>query len=89
MNDSIKSKVQPLIEKTIQDLGYQLVDIRTHKEAEYEGTTALDIVIDKDGGVNINDCVAVSRAISPILDEHDPIQGSYVLEVSSKGVEVD
>ena len=42
---------------------------------------------DKEGGVNIDDCEAVSRAVDPILDEKDPIPGSYHFEVCSAGLE--
>ena len=47
----------------------------------------LRLYIDKDGGVNIADCEAISRAMDPILDEKDPIPDSYVFEVSSAGAE--
>lgn len=47
----------------------------------------LRIYIDKDGGVDISDCEAISRAMDPILDEADPIQGSYHFEVCSAGLE--
>lgn len=45
----------------------------------------LRVYIDKDGGVNIDDCAAISRSLSDILDEVDPIEFSYYLEVSSPG----
>ena len=47
----------------------------------------LRLYIDKDGGVDINDCEAVSRAVDPILDEKDPIPDSYHFEVCSAGLE--
>ena len=47
----------------------------------------LRVYIDKDGGVDIDDCEAVSRAMDPILDEADPISGSYHFEVCSAGLE--
>ena len=47
----------------------------------------LRLYIDKDGGVDINDCEAISRAVDPILDEKDPIPGSYHFEVCSAGLE--
>ena len=47
----------------------------------------LRLYLDKEGGVDINDCEAVSRAVDPILDEKDPIQGSYHFEVCSAGLE--
>lgn len=51
------------------------------------GTWFLRVYIDKEGGVSIDDCEAVSRPLSDKLDELDPIQGSYVLEVSSAGAD--
>ena len=47
----------------------------------------LRLYIDKEGGVDISDCEAVSRAVDPILDEQDPIPGSYQFEVCSAGLE--
>ena len=47
----------------------------------------LRLYIDRDGGVDINDCEAISRAVDPILDEKDPIPGSYHFEVCSAGLE--
>ena len=47
----------------------------------------LRVYIDKEGGVDISDCEAISRAIDPILDEKDPIAESYTFEVSSAGLE--
>lgn len=51
------------------------------------GTWYLRIYLDKPGGVNILDCEKVSRAVEPLLDEADPIEGSYTFEVSSAGAE--
>ena len=47
----------------------------------------LRLYLDKEGGVNIDDCEAISRAVDPILDEKDPIPGSYHFEVCSAGLE--
>lgn len=51
------------------------------------GAWYLRVYLDKDGGVSIDDCEAVSRALDPILDEADPIPTSYIFEVSSAGAE--
>lgn len=64
--------------------GCTLWDVEYVKEA---GTWFLRVYIDKKGGVSINDCEAVSRPLSDKLDEVDPIEGSYVLEVSSAGAD--
>lgn len=64
--------------------GCTLWDVEYVKEA---GTWILRVYIDKEGGVSINDCEAVSRPLSDKLDEVDPIEGSYTLEVSSAGAD--
>ena len=64
--------------------GCTLWDVEYVKEA---GEWFLRVYIDKEGGVNIDDCEAVHRAIDPVLDEADPIPVQYYLEVSSPGVE--
>ena len=64
--------------------GCTLWDVEYVKEA---GTWVLRVYIDKEGGVSINDCEAVSRPLSDQLDEADPIEGSYTLEVASAGAD--
>ncbi len=66
----------------VQQAGCSLWDVEYVKEA---GSWFLRVYIDKEGGVAIDDCEAVSRPLSDALDEADPIEGSYVLEVSSAG----
>lgn len=78
--ESVKSLVEPIAE----NFGVRVWDVRFLKEgAEWY----LRIFIDKDGGVNINDCENVSRAVDPLLDEKDFISQNYILEVSSPGLE--
>lgn len=64
--------------------GCSLWDVEYVKEA---GQWFLRVYIDREGGVSIDDCEAVSRPLSDALDEADPIEGSYVLEVSSAGAD--
>lgn len=64
--------------------GCEVWDVEYVREA---GAWFLRVYIDKPGGVSIADCEAVSRALDPILDERDPIPGSYTFEVSSAGAE--
>lgn len=64
--------------------GCELWDVEFVREA---GEWFLRVYIDKEGGVSIDDCEAVSRALDPMLDEADPIEQSYNFEVSSAGVE--
>ena len=83
---NIAGKVTELLEPTINELGYMLWDVEYVKEgAEW----FLRITLDNEEGININDCEKVHMAINPILDEADPIEGSYRLEVSSPGIERD
>lgn len=81
----IAGAVAPLVEPITADLGLMLWDIRFVKEG---ATWILRVVIDReDTPVSINDCVAVSRQLSPLLDEADPIPQSYCLEITSPGVD--
>lgn len=80
----IKETVRAAIEPTVTELGYRIWDVTYSKiGADYH----LEITIDHDDGINIEDCERVHRAIDPILDEADPIEGFYYLEVSSPGIE--
>ncbi len=84
MKKSIKETVREAIEPTVTELGYRIWDVTYSKiGADYH----LEITIDNDAGINIDDCEKVHRAIDPILDECDPIEGFYYLEVSSPGIE--
>ena len=68
----------------IAERGCTLWDVEYVKEA---GTWYLRILLDKEGGVDILDCEEISRKVSDLLDEADPIEGSYTLEVGSAGAE--
>lgn len=81
---NIESKVQNLLEKIINELGYDLYDVIYEKEGK---DYYLRIIIDKESGIDINDCEKVNNAINDILDEADLIKDQYYLEVSSPGVE--
>ncbi len=84
MKKGIKDTVREAIQPTVEGLGYRIWDVTYSKiGADYH----LEITIDSDEGINIEDCEKVHRAIDPILDECDPIEGFYYLEVSSPGVE--
>lgn len=81
---SIEEKVENLLEKTINDIGYSLYDVEYAKEAK---NYFLRIFIDKDTGIDLNDCEKVNNAITDLLDEADYIKEQYFLEVSSPGIE--
>ena len=81
-------KVTELVEKLarpiVEENGCQLWDVEYVREgSEY----FLRLYLDKEGGVDINDCERISRAMDPILDEKDPIPTSYIFEVCSAGLE--
>jgi ribosome maturation factor RimP len=63
---------------------FELVEVEYKKEG---GEWYLRIYIDKEGGINIDDCQTVSEEVSELLDEADPIDGAYIFEVSSPGIE--
>jgi len=80
----ITDQVRQFSEPVVNALGCTLWDVEYVREG---GEWFLRLYLDKEGGVDINDCEAVSRAIDPILDEKDPIPESYHFEVSSAGLE--
>lgn len=72
-----------LVTPIIEEGGYELVDVEYVKEgADYY----LRVYADKEGGININDCVAISRALEEKLDAADKLEDAYILEVSSPGL---
>ena len=80
VTDLVAGLALPIVEKH----GCELWDVEYVREgSDY----FLRLYLDKEGGVDINDCEAISRAVDPILDEKDPIQGSYHFEVCSAGLE--
>ncbi len=80
VTDAVAVLALPVVEET----GCTLWDVEYVKEA---GTWFLRVYIDKEGGVSIDDCEAVSRPLSDRLDQADPIEGSYTFEVSSAGAD--
>ena len=81
---NVATVVEELLRPTVESLGYVLWDVSYAKiGTEYH----LEITIDSEEGISIIDCEKVHRAIDPILDEADPIEGFYHLEVSSPGIE--
>ena len=78
--DTVAALALPVVEGA----GCALWDVEYVKEA---GQWFLRVYIDREGGVSIDDCEAVSRPLSDLLDEADPIEGSYTFEVSSAGAD--
>ena len=80
----ITEQVWQFAEPLVQAQGCTLWDVEYVREG---GEWFLRLYIDKEGGVDISDCEAISRAVDPILDEKDPIPDSYSFEVCSAGLE--
>ncbi len=81
----VLSAVEPLVLDVLNNLGYEMVDL-TYKKEHYG--MVLEVVIYKDGGVDINDCEKVSKALDEPLDKLDPTNGAaYSLNVSSPGLD--
>lgn len=80
VTDAVAALALPVVESA----GCSLWDVEYVKEA---GAWYLRVYIDKEGGVSIDDCEAVSRPLSDLLDQADPIEGSYTFEVSSAGAD--
>lgn len=76
--------VAELAAPVVAEAGCTLWDVEYVREA---GAWYLRLLIDKAGGVDILDCETISRAVEPLLDEADPIEGSYTFEVGSAGAE--
>ena len=75
--------VEGIARPVVEQLGYRLWDVRYEKEGpDY----FLRVLIDKDGLMDTSDCEKVSRALDPLTDEADPIEGGYYLEVGSPGL---
>ena len=81
----VEQKVWSLAEGIIQEQGCYLYDVEYVKEG---GIWFLRVLADKEeGGISLDECEAISRALSDILDKEDPIDRNYYLEVSSPGIE--
>lgn len=80
---SIEQTAEELLKPITDRLGLEIYDVEYVKEGNERYLRAY---IDKEGGVNIQDCEDVSRAYSDVLDEADPIPEAYILEVSSPGL---
>lgn len=78
-----EERTEKLLNPIMETNNFELVDVEYVKEA---GNWFLRVYVDKEGGITIDDCETVSRALSDILDQEDFIQDSYILEVSSPGL---
>ena len=81
---NVVTTVRELVAPVADSMGYTLWDVEFVREG---ARRVLRITLDKPEGINIDDCEAFHRTIDPMLDEADPIDQSYYLEVSSPGIE--
>lgn len=79
---SIVQKVKELVEPIVKSMGFRLFDVEFKPERGW----VLRVILDKEGGITINDCEEVSKRLSALLDVEDIIPTSYILEVSSPGL---
>ena len=76
----IEEKIRSMIEDVIKQNGYILDDVIYEKE---NGNNFLRIIIDKEGFIDLEDCIKVTNLINPIIDEKDPIEENYIMDVCS------
>lgn len=81
--EDYEAKTEALLEPIMEANNFELVDVEYVKEG---ANWYLRAYIDKEGGINIDDCELVSRALSDLLDQDDFIEDAYILEVSSPGL---
>ena len=80
----IEEKVESLVKDKIEKIGYELYDVLYVKEGSNK---ILRIVIDNENGISLDDCEKVNNEIKEIIDEANPIEEQYFLEISSPGIE--
>jgi ribosome maturation factor RimP len=84
LSSQIKSIVEAMLQPFVEENGFELVDVEYLKEGS---NWFLRVYVDKEQGIDIDDCGRVSEFLSDKLDENDPIPTAYFLEVSSPGAE--
>lgn len=82
-NDALVTQIYEMVKPIADELNYEIYHVEYVKE---NGEYYLRIYIEKEGGITLNDCEALSRRVSDLMDEKDPIQEAYFLEVSSPGL---
>ncbi|MCG6199862.1 ribosome maturation factor RimP [Psychromonas antarctica] len=81
---SLEERLTAMFKVNVEDLGYELVGIEYIRAGKH---STLRVYIDHENGILVDDCAAVSREISALMDVEDPITNEYTLEVSSPGLE--
>lgn len=82
-NDALVTQIYEMVKPIADELNYEIYHIEYVKE---NGEYYLRIYIEKEGGITLSDCEALSRRVSDLMDEKDPIKDPYFLEVSSPGL---
>ena len=82
-NDALVTQIYEMVKPISDELNYDIYHVEYVKE---NGELYLRIYIEKDGGITLSDCEALSRRVSDLMDEKDPIKDPYFLEVSSPGL---
>ncbi|HEV2889690.1 MAG TPA: ribosome maturation factor RimP [Frankiaceae bacterium] len=78
------TRVKDAIARPLADAGFDVEDVSVRAAGKRQ---LVQVAVDKDGGVTLDDVADATRVVSAVLDEADPIQGAYVLEVTSRGVD--
>ena len=81
---SLEERLTDMLAPSVEDLGYELVGVEYVRAGKH---STLRVYIDQEEGILVDDCAAVSRQVSAIMDVEDPITNEYTLEVSSPGLE--
>lgn len=82
--EQVESRLTQLTASVVEPMGYELVGVEYFRRGN---GAVLRVYIDKERGITLDDCTAVSHQLSGLLDVEDPIQGQYDLEVSSPGLD--
>ena len=83
MSNQIEDKVETLMQTILQDTEFELVDVEYVKERDWY----LRVFVDKDGGIDLDDCKILSEKLGELLDKESVINDSYILEMSSPGLD--
>ncbi|WP_045834613.1 ribosome maturation factor RimP [Hyphomicrobium sp. 99] len=81
----LAADVAAVVEPVLEDLGFRLVRVKI--QGDGRDRTVQLMTERPDGSINVDDCEAISKALSPVLDVNDPVSGAYRLEVSSPGID--
>lgn len=84
MSGAAATRVRAVIEPALAGGGFDVEDVAVRAAGSRQ---LVQVVVDRDGGITLDDVAEATRTISAALDEHDPIAGAYVLEVTSPGVD--